>query len=86
MAGSEHRTEVDGWSAEWQVDHYRIRITLVRSGAEKPLVSFMAASAPDLRQMRERFPKLSPLWDAIRHEYWAEVAPPLRNSRGRFVR
>lgn len=37
MAGTgEHRTEVDGWSAEWQVDHDRIRITLVHGGSETP--------------------------------------------------
>lgn len=87
MAGTgEYRTEVDGATAEWRVDHDCIRITLVRSGTEKPLVSCTAASAPDLVQMREQFPELSRLWNAIRHEYWAEVAPPLRNSRGRFVR
>jgi hypothetical protein len=31
------------------------------------------AAAPDLAEMRERFPKLSRLWDAIRQEYWAEL-------------
>ena len=81
----EHRTEVDGWLAEWRIDHHQIRMMLVRNGSEKPLLLCTAASAPDLAQMRERFPELSRLWDAIRHEYWAEFTPPRRNSRGRFV-
>lgn len=68
----EYRTEVDGWLAEWRIDHHRIRIMLVCNGSDsKPLVC--STSAPDLAQMRELFPKLSRLWDAIRHEYWAEV-------------
>lgn len=76
---SEHRTEVDGWLAVWRIDGYRIRMMLVRNGSEKPLISFNTASAPDLVQMRERFPELSRLWDAIRHAYWTEVAPPPRH-------
>ncbi|WP_330249701.1 hypothetical protein OG874_25730 [Nocardia sp. NBC_00565] len=81
----EYRTEVDGWLAEWRIDHHRIRIMLVCNGSDsKPLASFTPASAPDLAQMRELFPNLSGLWDAIRHEYWAEVFPPPRPSRGRI--
>jgi hypothetical protein len=82
---SEYRTEVDGWLAEWRINEYCIRMTLVRKGSEKPLVACVAASAPDLAQMREQFPKLWRLWDAIRHEYWAECAAPQRNSRGRYI-
>ncbi len=81
----EHRTEVDGWLAEWRIDHQCIRMMVVRNGSEDPLVSFTAASAPDLAYMRDRFPELSRLWDAIRHEYWAEFTPTRRDSRGRFV-
>lgn len=80
-----YRTEMDGWLAEWQIDHYRIRILLVCNGSEKPLVSYTAASAPDLVQMREQFTEMSRLWDAIRHAYWTEVAPPPRHPRGRSV-
>lgn len=40
------------------------------------------AAAPDLAEMRERFPKLSGLWDAIRREYWAEFFTAQENSRG----
>lgn len=79
----EHRTELDGWLAEWRIDCHCIRIMLVRNGSEKPLVSFTVASAPDLVQMREQFPELSRLWDAVRHEYWAEFALSPKHSRGR---
>ncbi|WP_063046998.1 hypothetical protein [Nocardia pseudovaccinii] len=81
---SEHHTEVGGWLAEWQIDHHRIRIMLVHSGSEShPLMSASApAAAPDLARMREQFPDLSPLWDAIRHEYWAEFFITQEHSQG----
>lgn len=28
---------------------------------------------PDLAEMRERFPEHTRLWDAIRHEFWANA-------------
>lgn len=75
---SKHRIEVDGWLAEWRLDHHRIQMLLVRNTSEPdPLMSVtVPAAAPDLAQMRERFPNLSPLWDAIRHEYWTESLSP----------
>jgi hypothetical protein len=81
---SERRTEVDGWQAIWRLDHHRIRMMLVRNASEsQPLMSVTAAdTAPDLAQMREQFPKLSRLWDAVRHEYWAECLAPQKHSQG----
>ncbi|WP_433683866.1 hypothetical protein [Nocardia sp. CA-119907] len=79
----EHRTEVDGWLAVWRIDRHRIRMMLVRNLASaETLASFHPARCPDLAQMRERFPKLSRLWDAVRHEYWTELIPAQRCSRG----
>ncbi|MEV5834404.1 hypothetical protein [Nocardia sp. NPDC052112] len=71
-----HRTEVDGWLAEWRIDRCGIRMISVCDGSDEPLVSFTAASAPDLVQMREQFPELERLWDAIRHAYWRELFGP----------
>jgi hypothetical protein len=75
----ERRTEVDGWVAIWEIDHWRIRIMLVRNviDSARPLLNADAAvAAPDLADMREKYPKLSRLWDAVRHEFWAEVITP----------
>jgi hypothetical protein len=75
---SEHRTEVDGWQAIWLLDRQCIRMMLVCNIFEStPLMSSPSpAAAPDLVQMREQFPKLSRLWDAVRHEYWTESLAP----------
>lgn len=81
---SEHRTEVEGWAADWRIDHHRIRIMLVCNiSGQNPLISADApATAPDLARMRERFPHLSPLWDAIRHAYWTEFFVTQEHSQG----
>jgi hypothetical protein len=77
---NEHRTEVDGWLAVWQLDRHHIRMTLVHNTSQsKALASFTPAAAPDLAHMRERFPRLSPLWDAVRHEYWTHLVSPGRH-------
>lgn len=78
-------TEVAGWSARWEMRRHRIRIIEVsdRGGATVLVSSSDAGVAPDLAQMRERFPELSQLWDAVRHEYWAAIVPyPRRRSTG----
>jgi hypothetical protein len=69
----EHHTEADGWSAEWLLDHHCVRMMLVRNVSDpRPLMSApVPAVAPDLAEMRERFPQLSSLWDAVRREYWS---------------
>ncbi|WP_433680128.1 hypothetical protein [Nocardia sp. CA-119907] len=79
---SEHRTEVDGWQALWCLDYHCIRMMLVRNLFDsEPLMSAASwATAPDLVQMRERFPELSRLWDAVRHEYWTQSLSPQEHS------
>ena len=83
----EHRTEVDGWFTVWLIVRYAPRIMLVHKTADiQPLVSSESlAAAPDLVQMRERFPRLEQLWDAVQHEYWAELFPSPRRTRGQFI-
>ncbi|WP_433726239.1 hypothetical protein ACQP0C_32580 [Nocardia sp. CA-129566] len=81
---SEYRTEVEGWQVSWRLDHRRIRIMLVCNVFEsEPLISISsAAAAPDLVQVRERFPELARLWDAVRHEYWTESLSAKGRSPG----
>ncbi|WP_330252646.1 hypothetical protein OG874_42455 [Nocardia sp. NBC_00565] len=55
---------------------------LVRNASELLISVTTPATAPDLVQMREQFPKLSRLWDAIRHEYWLESLAPQEHSQG----
>ena len=70
----EQYTERDGWAARWRLEQHHIRIMMVRKVSDpEPLLSAPGpATAPDLADMRERLPKLSRLWDAIRQEYWSE--------------
>ncbi|MBF6176186.1 hypothetical protein [Nocardia blacklockiae] len=80
----ERRTEAGEWLAVWRLDHWRIRVLLVcgRTDLSRPLLTYTPASAPDLADARERFPGLAVLWNAIRHEYWAEVVTPQEHSQG----
>lgn len=51
--------------------------------AQPPLLhTEFVTAAPDLAEARERFPGLSPLWDAIRREYWSELVAPQCYSSG----
>ncbi|WP_280433986.1 hypothetical protein [Nocardia carnea] len=69
-------TEVDGWSAAWRCERERIRILRVRLSSGAPAeLSTAGAYIPDLAEMRERFPEHTRLWDAIRHEFWANAVP-----------
>lgn len=79
---SEYHTEVDDWQAIWRIDQRCIRILLVHNILESTTLMSAPTSdtAPDLVQMRERFPKLSRLWDAIRHEYWSELRASQQHS------
>ena|GEM_PF-4590024 len=83
----EHRTEVDGWLTVWLIVRHVPRMMLLRKLSEtRPIASSdTPAAAPDLAQMRERFPRLDKLWDAVQHEYWAELCPSPKTSRGRFI-
>lgn len=89
---SDYCTRADGWEAIWQIHHGSIRILLVSNVSDTftLLSPTMPDNAPDLVQMREDFPKLSPLWDAIRERYWEESLclqthpphlPPTSSSR-----
>lgn len=79
---SEHRTEVDGWLALWQLDRHGTRILLVRnlSSSHTLMSATSPTAAPDLAEVRDRFPELSRLWDALRHEYWTAFIAPQANS------
>ncbi|WP_328398091.1 hypothetical protein [Nocardia sp. NBC_00416] len=70
------RTRADEWLAVWRFDR-RIRMLRVcdTSGAQILLSAAGPATAPDLADMRERFPELTTLWDAVRHEFWARAVP-----------
>ncbi|MBF6097791.1 hypothetical protein IU510_06830 [Nocardia cyriacigeorgica] len=82
---SEHRSECGGWWAVWRLDRAGIRIMRVdaRTPGIPPLLAVdIPTSAPDLASMRERFPDLSPLWDAVRRDYWHVVStPPIGDTR-----
>lgn len=55
------------------------------SHSARPLLNVdVTAAAPDLADVREKYPNLSRLWDAVRHEYWAEVITPQEHSGGLF--
>jgi hypothetical protein len=72
----ERLTEIDGRQAIWRVDGHSIRIVALRSAFDTAATAtFPSAHPPDLADMRELFPELSLLWDAIRHEYWRSFLP-----------
>lgn len=74
--GALRRTEVNGWCAYWRPGREGIRILEIRdtSGQRIDLPAVHPGGAPDLADMRERFPGRTELWDAIRHEYWTCAA------------
>ncbi|MEV2219407.1 hypothetical protein AB0E01_05960 [Nocardia vinacea] len=80
------RTESEGLQAIWRLDGHRATIIRVHgTSGEETVVSFDPGPYPDLAEARERFPRLTELWDAVRHEYWAELAAPHQFPRGRRV-
>lgn len=87
MTEAERRTEAGGWLAVWRLVQCSARImeiSHVSAPTEPPRHrSESFSAAPDLADARERFPNLSPLWDAIRAEYWSELSAPHDYSRGR---
>lgn len=74
----EHRTEVDDWTAVWLIVRHAPRMMLVSKSSETEALtcSETPITAPDLAQMREQFPRLEKLWDAVQHEFWSELFPP----------
>lgn len=74
-------TEVDGWLAAWRCNRENIHILQVRLSSGAPVeLSAAGAYIPDLAEMRERFPEHTRLWDAIRHEFWANAMPEGRTG------
>ncbi|WP_280334912.1 hypothetical protein [Nocardia wallacei] len=75
MSGS-RLSAAGGWLAEWRLHRDRIRIALVRSETDaEPVFASSLTLAPDLVQMRELFPDLGPLWDAIHDDFWQAYRP-----------
>lgn len=88
MNGVDHiyRTEIDGMQATWRLDHHRILIVSVNDATgSSSLVVLGSGDNPDLVQARERWPQLTTLWDAIRHDFWAELTTARTHSRSRGV-
>ncbi|MGV9540336.1 hypothetical protein ACWDSF_03310 [Nocardia beijingensis] len=56
-------------SAEWKLVGKTAHIVHLKG--ESGPVSFVPW--PDLSEARERYPRLAALWDALRHDYWAEM-------------
>ncbi|MFI5781688.1 hypothetical protein [Nocardia sp. NPDC051570] len=66
-----HRTEVDGVEAVWRWALHRLEILSVRNAADGTAVAtFETGRHPDLASAREFLPEFTPLWDAVRHQFW----------------
>ncbi|MEV6426168.1 hypothetical protein [Nocardia sp. NPDC051463] len=59
------------------VQHHLIAIVAVHNAYDAPVASFCPSNYPDLAQARELLPELARLWDAVRHEFWTRLIPPL---------
>lgn len=59
----------------WQRDRELIRVIRLRNTADDRTVVAVGdpKAAPDLADMRERFPELSALWDVVRRQFWETV-------------
>lgn len=73
------RTEVDGLRVTWRlVQHHLIAIIAVDNASDaSPVASFCPSNYPDLALARELLPELTRLWDAVRHEFWTKLIPPM---------
>ncbi|MBU3064266.1 hypothetical protein KO481_22375 [Nocardia sp. NEAU-G5] len=70
-------TEVDDVRVTWRlIRHHIITIIAVDYARDATVVSFGPDYFPDLAQVRELFPELAKLWDAVRHEFWTTFIPP----------
>ncbi|MBF6225219.1 hypothetical protein IU470_08865 [Nocardia abscessus] len=76
-----HHTEAGGFQAIWRLERHRIAIMVVRGASDvTPIASYGPDSYPDLAQVRELLPKMTALWDAVRHDYWSRLLPRHRPS------
>ena len=71
--GRTRTAELGEWRVVWRRDRNRVRIVRLRNTVEDRTVLAVTDpdTAPDLAEMRERFPELGALWDAVRHQFWA---------------
>ena len=76
-----HCTKTKELHAIWRLRQQQIAIMRLQTPDDEIVVSFEPGPYPDLAEARERFPRLTRLWDAVRHQYWAQLAPPLRFPR-----
>lgn len=77
MTGEVHRhTEIDGLRALWRVDHRRGRIVLLAVRDLSGALPLTPGDRLDLAAARERWPRLTPLWDAVRHDFWSTLRIP----------
>lgn len=65
------RTVVGEQQADWCLAQRTIRILRVRTATGELLAAASPVIAPDLLNMREWFPEPTPLWDAVRHQFWS---------------
>lgn len=74
------RTQTDELRATWcLLHHHSIAIVAVENVSDAtPVVCFGPENYPDLAQARELHPELARLWDAVRHEFWGKLFPPLQ--------
>lgn len=76
------RTEMDGLQAVWRSGRHRIEILAVhRTADNRPVLLFTPADCPDLAQVREQWPRLERLWDAVRHEFWMQFGESNKHDR-----
>lgn len=66
-------TVIGDCEALWCLSGQAIRILRVHTATGTTLSVTSAERAPDLADMRERFPGLTPLWDAVRHQFWTHT-------------
>lgn len=74
--GGIHRTKCAGAEAEWQFAHRTIGILSVRPSPDESPIRF-TETRPDLSEARDRYPHLTRLWDAVRHDFWTCVGSPI---------
>lgn len=83
IATQNHRIEIDTITyhdgAGARVPAYRMRMdgSHVDIANARPgrILFGEADERPDLAQVREWFPALTPLWDRVRAEFWKAIAP-----------
>ena len=57
--------------AVWCLSEQTIQILQVGTTTGGLLAATSPTTAPDLANMRERYPEPTSLWDAVRHEFWS---------------